>query len=358
MHEGRIVDEAPALSEIMERDFWKKFQDAFSRATGLATLTVDLEKPVVDGSNFTRFCMDLMRRNPEGARRCNECDLSGGRKARETGRPAVYECHAGLVDMAAPIMIGGTQIGSVLGGQVLPRAADETRVRAYARELGIDPDALVGAAREVHTSTPEKIEAAAELLHLVAGKIGEAWQMKRLIRVLSTSITDQTTEVRDAADRIGRECADGSRTQSHLEVDVVGAIRDTLGRIDGVASAIRDISKQTRLLGLNASIEAARAGRQGAGFSVVAQEVRALSGSAYETVEQIEHFTADIRDDIGETIEAVAAASRIFGRQAEILAELLAKCDEIGAQSERIDRLLGGMPGETPSVRRPARAAA
>jgi ligand-binding sensor protein len=329
------------LVSIMEKDFWKSFQDAFSRATGLAALTVDLEKPVVEGSNFTRFCMDLMRKNPEGARRCNACDLAGGKAAREKGRPAVYECHAGLVDMAAPIMVGDRQIGSVLGGQVLPRAFDEAKFRAYAKELGIDPDQLVIAAREVHTTTPEKIEAAAELLFLVAGKIGEAWQLKDLIRVMSEQIAAQTAGVRDAAERLSKECGTGLDTQSHLESETVTDIQETLGQIDGLASSIRVISQQTRLLGLNASIEAARAGSLGAGFGVVAQEVRALSNSAFETVGQIEHFTADIRGNVGETVEAVSAATHTFRRQSEIVGELVKKCDEIGSQSERIARLLG-----------------
>ncbi len=342
------------LSEIMEKDFWQAFQNAFSKATGLAALTVDLNAPVTEGSNFTRFCMDLMRKNPEGARRCNECDLSGGKKARENGRPAVYECHAGLVDMAAPIMVGDRQIGSVLGGQVLPRAADEAKVRAYAVELGIDPDRLAAAAREVHTSSPEKIEAAAELLFLVAGKIGEAWQLKTFVGTMSDQISVQTADVRDAADRLGRECGMGLETQSHLERHTVVAIQETLGRIDGLASSIRDISQQTRLLGLNASIEAARAGSLGAGFGVVAQEVRALSNSAFETVGQIEHFTADIRGNVGETVDAVSVASRTFERQSDIIAELVRKCDEIAAQSEQITRMLGSTTSKAPAVRRAA----
>ncbi|WP_165498340.1 PocR ligand-binding domain-containing protein [Siculibacillus lacustris] len=328
------------LSDIMEKDFWQAFQNAFSRATGLATLTVDLAKPVTDGSNFTRFCMDLMRKNPEGARRCNECDLSGGRKSREEGRPAIYQCHAGLVDFAAPIMVGDRQIGSVLGGQVLPGPTDETRVRAYAKEIGIDPEALVAAAREVPNSSPEKIEAAAELLFLVAGKIGEAWQLKSVVKVMSDSIAAQTAGVRDAAERLGQECGQGRTIQAHLETDVVSAIQTTLGRIDGLASSIRDISQQTRLLGLNASIEAARAGSLGAGFGVVAQEVRALSNSAFHTVGQIEHFTAEIRGNVGETVEAVSTATHTFERQAEIIAELVRKCDEISSQSDQIGRLL------------------
>lgn len=268
-HGARLLEEVPG--RLLARDGY------------IAALTVDLEKPVVDGNLRTRFCMDLMRRNPEGARRCNDCDLSGGRKARETGRPAVYECHAGLVDMAAPIMIGGTQIGSVLGGQVLPREADETRVRAYARELGIDPEALVDAAREVHLdagedrsggrAAPSRCRQDRRSLADEAADPGSVDVDRR---------PDHRSARRRRSDRPGMR-----RRQPHpvaSEVDVVGAIRDTLGRIDGVAAAIRDISKQTRLLGLNASIEAARAGHAGAGFSVVAQEVRALSGSAYETV--------------------------------------------------------------------------
>jgi ligand-binding sensor protein len=51
--------------------------------------------------------------------RCAVSYKKGGEEAARTGKPYIYKCHAGLIDFAAPIMINGVQIGTILGGQIL-----------------------------------------------------------------------------------------------------------------------------------------------------------------------------------------------------------------------------------------------
>jgi methyl-accepting chemotaxis protein len=80
-------------------------------------------------------------------------------------------------------------------------------------------------------------------------------------------------------------------------LDLVKQFSKRLKEIDKITEMIAEISNQTNLLSLNASIEAARAGEFGAGFAVVAEEVRKLAESAHGFSENINTIVADIQEE-------------------------------------------------------------
>ncbi|MDU1443465.1 MAG: phosphate/phosphite/phosphonate ABC transporter substrate-binding protein [Clostridium cochlearium] len=75
-------------------------------------------------------------------------------------------------------------------------------------------------------------------------------------------------------------------------------LKDSSGEIDKIIDYIKNISKQTKLLSLNASIEAARAGEAGKGFSVVAKEIRKLSQETDKSILGIEQITNNVTQNI------------------------------------------------------------
>ncbi|PHR84662.1 MAG: hypothetical protein COA59_04645 [Colwellia sp.] len=190
----------PELNKILDLKFWQSLQDNFSELSGMATLTVDNEKPVTSGSHFTDFCTMYTRQSELGLERCNDCDLKAGRKSWKSGKPLVYKCHAGLVDMAAPIMVNGRQVGSVLGGQVLTSPPDEWVFRRYAKELGINPEQYFDAVKRVPIVSEEKVKAASRLLFQIATKMGDVHLQQENIQKISYLLDRENYYFRQAHD--------------------------------------------------------------------------------------------------------------------------------------------------------------
>lgn len=130
------------LTDLVPVEMLQKIQEACSRYTGMATVTTDVDgKPLTKETAFSDFCIKYTRQSELGCTRCMESDKIATRIALETGKPAVYVCHAGLVDFASPIMLENRLIGCFMGGQVRISDIDEEKVRATAEELGIEYEA-------------------------------------------------------------------------------------------------------------------------------------------------------------------------------------------------------------------------
>lgn len=160
------------LTDLIDPGILQQMQDSLSKYIGMASLIADENgTPVTTGSSFTEFCQNLTRQSALGCSRCEECDKQGALQTLKNGRPAVYHCHAGLVDYAAPIMLENTFIGSIIGGQVLTNPLEEERFRRTARELSIDEDTYVEAAKKVPYREIAEVERAAEFLSEIASAL-------------------------------------------------------------------------------------------------------------------------------------------------------------------------------------------
>jgi len=162
------------LTDLIDVQALQRIQNGFSKFTGMASLITDGNgNPVTEGSNFAEFCTKFTRSTEEGYNRCIACDRKSGLMALAKGKPVVYNCHAGLVDYAAPIMVEGQYLGSFLGGQIRTAPVDEEFVRKTARELGLDEEAYLEAAYKTKQITQEHAEEAAEFLAEVAAVLSE-----------------------------------------------------------------------------------------------------------------------------------------------------------------------------------------
>lgn len=315
-----MAEEEIKLEDVFDMDFLQSFQDSFARAAGMTAVTVDKDgKPVTRPTDWSEFCMKYTRGTAEGCRRCEQCDKNGGETAARTGKPAVYECHAGLMDFGAPILVDGQQIGSILGGQILNAPPDEDKFRAYAKEIGVDPDKYVEAVRKIQIMPRERLEHAAQTLFLMASFFSKMGHYRYQLRKMAASINETAMQVSATMEELAASANDVNENQLALNKEIAN-VSEISGKINEFTNLIRDIAKQTRLLGLNASIEAARAGTAGAGFAVVSEEIGKLADSSRETVDKIQEFTNQIGESVNETVTKGEATSNIVSQQTTAIA--------------------------------------
>lgn len=102
---------------------------------------------------------------------------------------------------------------------------------------------------------------------------------------------------------------------------VVNTLSENSANIEGILDVIRGIAEQTNLLALNAAIEAARAGEQGRGFAVVADEVRTLAQKTQESISEITNIIEAIQTGASDVVKVMATSNEKGGLVVELTAE-------------------------------------
>ncbi len=141
--------------------------------------------PVAERSSFCK----IIQSASGGRKRCFESDSWGTRKTRRKGRPSIYRCHAGLIDVAVPLVVKGEFIGTLLTGQVITEAPNKkhfNRIIEKTKGLKVDLDKLRRTYFEVKVFPKESLEIAVQLLSFMANYIIEREDIsilqKKLVR--------------------------------------------------------------------------------------------------------------------------------------------------------------------------------
>lgn len=191
------------------------------------------------------------------------------------------------------------------------------QIRTIVAQVKDDADSLASAAEELSAVTQQseqnavdqakQTELVDEAISQLSTSVGEVAKSTAKSRDHGVQATSSLTENQERADYV----ADNIQLLVKLIKDsshVISSLKDEVGQITDLLNVITSIADQTNLLALNAAIEAARAGEAGRGFSVVADEVRALANRSQESTVEIGRLVEKMNLSSVKSVQAMEKA--------------------------------------------------
>lgn len=296
------------LTDLIDASALRSLQDSFAAATGMAVAALNNGDGVPGDSKWScrrEFCANCVKHSPEAANKCKKYIQNCVEEAKRSARPCVDTCFAGISEFAVPVIVRGSYVGALVGGQVFTNRPDERKMTAAARNLGIDPNTYIEAASAIETMPEQRVEAAANLLAQMVTEMAESGYMRAITAKRSEAVRENGGE-NGADSELNRKIdstiglVEGLKNGCDLIKKAVVASTKEVDNTDSIVKTIENASTQLTLIGFNASIEAKRAGAAGSGFNVIAQEVRTLADRNTKQVGAIEGTLDGIKKSMGD----------------------------------------------------------
>ena len=231
-------------------------------------------------------------------------------------------------------------LGSIVGK--IRNSSDTMSANSY--ELNDTSSQTLAANNEISKAVEDVAEGSTGMAASISNINENLLEMSNETKDINASVDEiknQTVAVQDSS-KIMNDKIKSMQDSSRKMDDGISAIskrietvNTTVDKVSNIVSVIEEISSETNLLSLNASIEAARAGDAGKGFAVVAQEIRVLSDNTNTELENIKQIISSLVEECRYCVQASGTIVEDNAKQKE---EIKAVLDEFGSLDEQIQK--------------------
>ena len=234
--------------------------------------------------------------------------------------------------------------------QMAAGAGDQARAASQTSTASIELTSIIERVGEGAASTKIRAQDAAHAIGATTAAVGRAMDASHRMEPLAERVRVALAAGGEAVD----ETAEGMK-RIRSAVDATSVRVGELGakgrQIGAIVEVIDDIAEQTNLLALNAAIEAARAGEQGKGFAVVADEVRKLAERSGRATKEIAGLIADVQKGTAAAVDAMNAGASEVQTGAELAEQAAGALKEIREAADARNVVLDDMLAAVIAIR-------
>lgn len=206
------------------------------------------------------------------------------------------------------------------------------KLRAMVQNISAAADNLSASSEQVSASTEEIASAsseqasAAQTMNELFSELSEAISAVANNTEQAAELANETVQIAQEGEQVVLSSVKGATTVS----DQMSLLEQDSNKIGEIIEVIDDIADQTNLLALNAAIEAARAGEQGRGFAVVADEVRKLAERSGEATKQITTIIQGMQDNTRVSVQSVQEGLSFTQKSGEAFESIIKMVNDTG----------------------------